>query len=140
MAWKNESKRHSDVQKKPSRFIVEPNLGKVKAFAEATGNKKLLKELGGVALKRGKARYVWELPNGSWRWVSTRYEGSGIFYGQVFTPYTPYGEFGTWYYYEIKDNGANLVEGNKEALDITMNDPKLLGTMKMQKTMMGALR
>jgi hypothetical protein len=76
-----------------------------------------------------KVNFIWELQGGSWRWVATHYQGNGIFFGQVFSPFTPEGEYGTWYYWEIKQNGAVLVRGSQQELD------KLLSTKQTQKAM-----
>ncbi len=64
-----------------------------------------------------KVNFVWELKEHGWRWEASHYQGNGIFYGKVTSPFVPSGEFGTWYIWEIEQNGAILVSGNKEELD-----------------------
>lgn len=64
-----------------------------------------------------------------------RYEGHGIFYGVVTSPYVPTGEYGTWYIWEIEEVGAKLVKGDRKKLDeIRKKSEK---ARKMQKFMMG---
>jgi len=76
-----------------------------------------------------KVNFIWEIPHAGWRWVATHYEGSGIFFGKVTSPFVPDGEFGSWYYWDMKQNGAILVQGSQAELD------KLLGSKSTQKAM-----
>lgn len=65
------------------------------------------------SVKQGK--FVWETPDKSWRWEATKYQGNGIFFGKVTSPYVPEGEWGTWYVWEVEQN-AKLVAGDRDAL------------------------
>lgn len=62
-----------------------------------------------------KVNFVWAVPG--WRWEATHYNGHGIFFGRVTSPYVPQGEYGTWYLWEIEGSGARLVKGDKKKLD-----------------------
>jgi hypothetical protein len=76
-----------------------------------------------------KVNFIWEIPFAGWRWEASRYEGNGIFFGKVKSPFVPDGELGTWYYWDIKQNGAILVQGSQTELD------KLIGSKSTQKAM-----
>jgi hypothetical protein len=80
-----------------------------------------------------KVDFVWKLAN--WTWEAQKYEGNGIFYGKVTTPYVPEGEYGTWYLWEIEEQGAKLVRGNKIELDV-IREKRKKDVMKLQKIMM----
>jgi len=70
-----------------------------------------------LTLKMKKVSFVWELKGAGWKWEASHYEGHGIFYGKVTSPYVPNGEYGTWYYKEIIQNGAILTSGNQADVD-----------------------
>jgi hypothetical protein len=80
-----------------------------------------------------KVDFVWKLAN--WTWEAQKYEGNGIFYGKVTTPYVPEGEYGTWYLWEIEEQGAKLVRGNKIELDV-IREKRKKDVMKLQKILM----
>lgn len=63
-----------------------------------------------------KVDFVWELPLTTWRWEASHYEGNGIFFGKVSSPFVPKGEYGNWYLWEIEQEGAILVKGDKTLL------------------------
>ena len=63
-----------------------------------------------------KVIFAWELPNKSWKWEATKYEGNGIFFGKVTSPIVPDGEWGTWYLWDIENVDAKLGSGDKELL------------------------
>jgi hypothetical protein len=85
-------------------------------------------------MPKKKVDFVWKVAN--WTWEASRYEGNGIFYGKVTTPYVPEGEWGTWYLWEIEEQGAKLVRGNKIELDV-IREKRKKDTMKLQKVLMG---
>jgi len=77
---------------------------------------------------RRKVNFKWQTRDGSWTWTATHYEGNGVFYGEVRSPYVPHGEYGTWYVWELEQNpSVILVFGNKEELK------KLLATKQTEK-------
>lgn len=76
-----------------------------------------------------KCNFTWEIAGAGWKWEATHYEGSGIFYGKVTSPYSPQGEYGTWYYWEIMKNGAVLTKGSQADVD------KLVQTKGSKKAM-----
>ncbi len=80
-----------------------------------------------------KVDFVWELPGGSWRWTATEYQGHGIFFGKVTSPYTSEGEYGTWYYWEIVQNGAVLIKGNKILLNRMLEKKSVKKAMAYQQ-------
>lgn len=82
--------------------------------------------------KTGK--FVWETPDKSWRWEATKYQGNGIFFGKVTSPYVPEGEWGTWYVWEVEQN-AKLVSGDKEKL--TEMKKKSERAQTLQKALLG---
>lgn len=64
-----------------------------------------------------KVSFTWKNSQG-WKWEASEYQGHGIFFGKVTSPYVPEGEYGTWYLWEIeKDGYAQLVEGDAELLN-----------------------
>jgi hypothetical protein len=83
-----------------------------------------------------KVHFIWATPDSRWTWTATRYEGNGIFYGRVNSPYVPDGEYGTWYLWEVEKH-ANLVEGDRKLLDEIREKAK--NVMKMQRSVIGAL-
>jgi hypothetical protein len=85
-----------------------------------------------------KVSFKWELPDKSWTWEATRYEGNGIFFGKVTSPFVPEGEWGTWYLWEIERNGARLVKGDKAF--IVQVKKRSAKTMEVQKSWMDAFR
>jgi hypothetical protein len=75
-----------------------------------------------------KVSFTWQTLDGSWRWVATHYEGNGIFFGKVTSPFVPNGELGTWYVWELKENpSVRLVKGSPAELN------KLLATKQTEK-------
>ena len=80
-----------------------------------------------------KMVFIWKLPG--WTWESIKYEGNGIFYGKVTSPYVPTGEYGTWYLWEIEGQGAKLVKGDKQLLDKIRKQSKKKA--EMQRILMG---
>jgi len=52
--------------------------------------------------------------NVGWTWEATKYEGNGVFFGKVTSPYVTDGEYGTWYLWELEESGSGvrLVEGD----------------------------
>jgi hypothetical protein len=81
---------------------------------------------------RRKVDFIWTI--GDWRWEASHYEGNGIFYGKVTSPYTPTGEYGTWYIWEIESQGAKLVRGNPQELQEMIS--KARNAIEMQKAVM----
>jgi len=63
-----------------------------------------------------KVDFVWKV--GGWTWEAEKYEGNGIFFGKVTSPIVPEGEYGTWYLWEIENEGAKLVKGNSAELEM----------------------
>lgn len=92
------------------------------------------KSSGGVSVRPRRMKVVWKTPDGSWRWVAEKYEGNGVFFGQVFSPFVPDGEYGTWYMWEVEQN-ARVVEGDPKVLDAIRKKSKKV--MKVQKSWMG---
>lgn len=86
---------------------------------------------------RRKVHFVWEIILAGWRWEATHYEGNGIFFGRVKSPYVPEGELGTWYYWEIVNNGAVLVEGDANQLKILLSAKSAQKAMTYQQAVMG---
>jgi hypothetical protein len=84
-------------------------------------------------MPRKKVNFVWKA--GNWTWEATKYEGNGIFFGKVTSPYVPEGEYGTWYLWQIEEQGAKLVRGNKVELDV-IREKRKKDVMKLQKIMM----
>jgi hypothetical protein len=80
-----------------------------------------------------KMVFVWKLPG--WTWEASRYEGNGIFYGKVTSPFVKDGEWGTWYLWEIEKEGARLVSGDKAVLDDIRRKSKK--ATEMQKAVFG---
>lgn len=76
-----------------------------------------------------KCNFTWELRSAGWKWEASHYEGNGIFYGKVTSPYTS-GDYGTWYLWEILQNGAVLTKGSQADVD------KLTQTKGAKKAMM----
>ena len=76
-----------------------------------------------------KVSFTWELKGAGWKWEATHYQGNGIFFGKVTSPYVSYGELGTWYYWEVKQNGGVLTKGSQADID------KLLDTKQTKKAM-----
>jgi len=82
-----------------------------------------------------KVRFVWK-NNLGWTWEASEYQGNGIFFGKVTSPYVPEGEHGTWYLWEIeRDGGAVLAEGDNELLQRIKE--KSSKAAKMQQVLMG---
>lgn len=84
-------------------------------------------------MPKKKVNFAWKA--GNWTWEASRYEGNGIFYGKVTTPYVPEGEWGTWYLWEIEEQGAKLIRGNKVELDV-IREKRKKDVMKLQKVLM----
>jgi hypothetical protein len=84
-------------------------------------------------MAKKKVDFIWKY--GNWKWQATKYEGNGIFYGKVTTPYVPEGEWGTWYLWEIEEQGAKLIRGNKTELDV-IREKRKKDVMKLQKVLM----
>ena len=63
-----------------------------------------------------KVDFTWKV--GGWTWEAEKYEGNGIFFGKVTSPIVPKGEYGTWYLWEIENEGAKLVKGNSAELEM----------------------
>jgi hypothetical protein len=80
-----------------------------------------------------KVAFTWKLPG--WTWEATRYEGNGVFYGKVTSPFTPSGEYGTWYLWEIENEGAKLVSGDGAVIDKIRQKTKKTATF--QKSLFG---
>jgi hypothetical protein len=80
------------------------------------------------------AKFVWETPDKSWRWEATKYQGNGIFFGKVTSPYVPEGEWGTWYVWEVEEN-AKLVAGDRDALAKMKKNSERAQTL--QKALLG---
>jgi hypothetical protein len=82
-----------------------------------------------------KVDIMWKNGEG-WTWLATRYEGNGIFYGKVTSPFVPEGEYGTWYLWEIEeDGGAILFKGDEKFLNEIKR--KSAAAMDIQRAMMG---
>jgi hypothetical protein len=82
-----------------------------------------------------KVDMVWE-NNMGWKWQATNYEGNGIFFGKVTSPFVPEGEYGSFYLWEIEEDGkARLVKGDKSFLEEIKR--KSAKAIEMQKMMMG---
>jgi len=84
-----------------------------------------------------KVSFIWELKGAGWKWEASHYEGSGIFYGKVTSPFCPNGEYGTWYYWEIKKNGAVLTSGSQADVDILVEKKATKKAMDWQQAMQG---
>jgi len=50
-------------------------------------------------------------------------------------PYVPEGEWGTWCLWEIEEQGAKLIRGNKIELDV-IREKRKKDVMKLQKVLM----
>jgi len=83
-----------------------------------------------------KVSFTWELKGAGWKWEATHYEGGGIFFGKVTSPFAPSGELGTWYYWEVKQNGGVLTKGSQADVDKLLS-PK--GTQKAMAFQQGAM-
>ena len=81
-----------------------------------------------------KVNFVWVLPG--WKWTATHYQGNGIFYGLVTSPFVTDGEYGTWYYQEIKSQGARLIVGSQTELDSLLNTKQTQKAMAYQSAVM----
>jgi len=81
-----------------------------------------------------KVNFVWK--TSGWLWEATHYNGHGIFYGKVTSPFVPNGEFGTWYYWEIKQIGAVLTKGNQQELNKLLNKKQTQKDMEWQQRVM----
>lgn len=86
-----------------------------------------------------KCNFTWELKGAGWKWVASHYEGGGIFYGKVTSPYVPYGEYGTWYYWEIKQNGAVLTSGSQADVDKLLSPKGTQKAMAIQQGILGEI-
>lgn len=83
----------------------------------------------------GESDFVWKLPDGSWKWEAMKYEGNGIFYGKVTSPIVPDGEYGTWYIWDVEQNGGVLIQGNpKTYQEIKKTSQK---AQQLQKSVLG---
>ena len=80
-----------------------------------------------------KVNFTWEIKNAGWKWEASHYEGNGIFYGKVTSPFVPYGEYGTWYLWEILQNGAMLTKGTQQEVDAITSSKQSQKAMKVQK-------
>jgi hypothetical protein len=85
-------------------------------------------------MPKKKVNFVWK--SGNWTWEANKYEGNGIFFGKVTSPYTPEGEWGTWYLWEIEEQGAKLIKGDQTLLDV-LKEKIGRDKIKMQKVLMG---
>lgn len=92
------------------------------------------KSSGGLSVRPQRLRAVWRTADGSWTWEAEKYEGNGVFYGKVTSPFVPDGEYGTWYLWEVEMN-ASLVEGDRELIDAIKNKSKK--AVRVQKAWMG---
>lgn len=92
------------------------------------------KPTGGVSVRPRRMRVVWQTADGSWKWVAEKYEGNGVFFGKVFSPVVPEGEYGTWYLWEV-EKSARLVEGDEKVLDAIKEKTKK--AMQVQHALMG---
>ena len=87
---------------------------------------------------RRKVSFVWKTLDGSWVWTSTHYEGNGIFFGKVTSPFVPQGEYGTWYVHQLIGNPAvRLVKGTQAELNKMLNSKQTQKAMELQKKIMG---
>lgn len=79
-----------------------------------------------------KVSFIWK-NNSGWTWTAEKYEGNGIFFGKVTSPYVPEGEYGTWYLWEIeRDGNAKLIEGDAGLLaDIKKRSEKVAKTQQL---------
>lgn len=85
-----------------------------------------------------KVNFVWKTVDGSWTWTSTHYEGNGIFYGKVTSPFVPHGEYGTWYVHELKGNpSVRLIKGSSAELDKLLDTKQTKDAIKFQMMMKG---
>ena len=94
------------------------NLGKInpgKIFSTVKDPRKIFSDKRSKNMAQRKCSFVWKSPDGSWTWTATHYEGNGIFFGTVTSPYVPDGEMGTWYYNDIAT--YPLVKGSEAELD-----------------------
>jgi len=84
-----------------------------------------------------KVSFAWETRDGSWIWTATHYEGNGVFYGKVRSPYVPYGEYGTWYIWELEGNpSVILVSGGRDELKKLLATKQTEKAIKFQKAIM----
>jgi len=81
-----------------------------------------------------KVNFIWSV--GDWKWEASEYQGHGIFFGKVTSPIVPDGEYGTWYLWEIEQNGAKLIKGDISELNILKEKIKK-DTTKLQKAILG---
>jgi hypothetical protein len=81
-----------------------------------------------------KVNFVWSVAD--WKWEASEYQGNGIFFGKVTSPIVPDGEYGTWYLWEIEQNGAKLIKGDISELNILKEKIKK-DTTKLQKAILG---
>lgn len=85
-----------------------------------------------------KVNMIWKNDVG-WTWEADHYEGNGIFFGKVSTPYVPEGEYGSFYLWEIeKDGRAKLVMGDQKFIDEVKRKSKK--AMDFQRMMMDSSR
>ena len=80
-----------------------------------------------------KVNFTWELKNAGWKWEASHYEGNGIFFGKVSSPFVPSGELGTWYLWEILQNGAVLTKGSQADVLAITSSKQSQKAMKVQK-------
>jgi len=83
-----------------------------------------------------KVNFTWELKGKDWKWEATNYEGHGIFFGKVTSPYVPSGEYGSWYHQEIINEGAVLTKGSFDELNKLLSTEGTKKAMKFQKEFM----
>lgn len=85
---------------------------------------------------RRKVSLMWRTVDGSWTWTSTHYEGNGIFFGKVTSPFVPHGEYGTWYAHELMSNPmVKLVRGSQAELKKLLNTAQTKKAIKFQQAM-----
>jgi len=85
---------------------------------------------------RKKVNFVRQTVDNQWKWKATHYEGNGVFYGLVTSPYVPQGEYGTWYVWELQSNPAvKLITGSPTVLKKLLDTEQTKKAIKFQRSM-----